>query len=99
MEKYVVENGIKYELCGDIYYPMLELNEQTDYQIGKYGCLHLDYIKKHRKGRYNMLLIEARLNAYLHEIDVQAHSMFDAMILQTCTRTRHRRRIKGYGYA
>ena len=80
MEKYVIENGIKYELCGDIYYPMLELDEQTDYQIGKYGCLHLDYIKQHRKGRYNMLLIEARLNTYLHEIDVQAHSMLDNII-------------------
>ena len=80
MEKYVIENGIKYELCGDIYYPMLELNEQTDYQIGKYGCLHLDYIKQHRKGRYNMLLIEARLNTYLHEIDVQAHSMLDEIV-------------------
>ena len=80
MEKYVIENGIKYELCGDIYYPMLELDEQTDYQIGKYGCLHLDYIKQHRKGRYNMLLIEARLNAYLHVIDVQAHTMLDDII-------------------
>ena len=80
MEKYVIENGIKYELCGDIYYPMLELDEQTDYQIGKYGCLHLDYIKQHRKGRYNMLLIEARLNTYLHEIDVQAHTMLDDII-------------------
>ena len=80
MEKYVIENGIKYELCGDIYYPMLELDEQTDYQIGKYGCLHLDYIKQHRKERYNMLLIEARLNTYLHEIDVQAHSMLDEIV-------------------
>ena len=80
MEKYVIENGNKYELCGDIYYPMLELNEQTDYQIGKYGCLHLDYIKQHRMGRYNMLLIEARLNAYLHVIDVQAHTMLDDII-------------------
>ena len=80
MEKYVIENGIKYELCGDIYYPMLELDEQTDYQIGKYGCLHLDYIKQHRKGRYNMLLIEARLNTYLHEIDVQTHSILADII-------------------
>jgi hypothetical protein len=80
MEKYVIENGIKYELCGDIYYPMLELNEQTDYQIGKYGCLHLDYIKQHCKGRYNTLLVEARLNIYLHEIDVQAHTMLDDII-------------------
>ena len=80
MEKYIIENGIKYELCGDIYYPMLKLDEQTDYQIGKYGCLHLDYIKQHCKGRYTTLLVEARLNAYLHVIDVQAHSMLDDIV-------------------
>ena len=51
MEKYIIENGIKYELCGDVYYPMFKLNEQTNYKIGKYGYLHLDYIKQHCKGR------------------------------------------------
>ena len=80
MKKYIIENGTKYELYGDMYYPMLKLDEQTNYQIGKYGCLHLDYIKQHCKGRYNTLLIEARLNTYLHEIDVQAHSMLDDII-------------------
>ena len=80
MEKYIIENGIKYELCGDMYYPMLKLDEQTDYQIGKYGCLHLDYIKQHCKGRYTTLLVEARLNTYLHEIDVQAASMIEAIV-------------------
>ena len=80
MEKYIIENGIKYELCGDIYYPTLKLDEQTNYQIGKYGCLRLDYIKQHCKGRYNTLLVEARLNTYLYEIDVQAHSMLDDII-------------------
>ena len=80
MEKYIIENGIKYELRRDIYFPMLKLDEQTDYQIGKYGCLHLDYIKQHRKGRYNTLLVEARLNIYLHEIDIQAHLMLDDII-------------------
>ena len=80
MKKYIIENGIKYELCGDIYYPMLKLDEQTDYQIGKYGYLHLDYIKQHHKCRYNTLLVEARLNTYLHEIDVQAHLMLDDII-------------------
>ena len=80
MKKYIIENGIKYELCGDIYYPMLKLDEQTDYQIGKYGCLHLDYIKQHCKGRYNTLLVEARLNTYLHEIDVQSASMIEAIV-------------------
>ena len=80
MEKYIIENGIKYELCGDLQSPMLKLDEQTNYQIGKYGCLHLDYIKQHCKGRYNTLLVEAKLNTYLHEIDVQAHSTLDDII-------------------
>ena len=80
MEKYIIENGIKYELCGDIYYPMLKLDEQTNYQICKYGCLHFDYIKQHCKGRYTTLLVEARLNSYLHEIDVQAASMIEAIV-------------------
>ena len=80
MEKYIIENGIKYELRGEQYYPMFKLDEQTNYQIGKYGCLHLDYIKQHRKGRYTTLLVEARLNSYLHEIDIQAHSMLDGII-------------------
>ena len=81
MEKYIIENGIKYTLCGDVYYPMLKLDEQTNYQIGKYGCLHLDYIKQHCKGRYTTLLVEARLNSYLHKIDVQAHLMLDDIIV------------------
>ena len=80
MEKYIIETGIKYELCGDVYLPMLKLDEQTNYQIGKYGCLHLDYIKQHCKGRYTTLLVEAKLNTYLYEIDVQAHSMLDDII-------------------
>ena len=81
MKKYIIENGIKYELRGEQYYPMLKLDEQTNYQIGKYGCLHLDYIKQHRKVIYNTLLMEARLNSYLHEIEVQAHSMLTDIII------------------
>ncbi|MBQ9802510.1 MAG: TnpV protein, partial [Clostridia bacterium] len=30
--------------------PDITLPEQTDYQIGKYGRMHLDYIKNHRRG-------------------------------------------------
>ena len=52
--------------------PNVNLPEQTDYQIGKYGRMHLDYIKQHRRGRYTTLLTEGRLNARLHEIDLEA---------------------------
>ena len=73
-----------YEECGGTYreengyfIPNLTLPEQINYKIGKYGQMHLEYIEHHRKCRYNTLLIEARLNTYLHEIDVQAYSMLD----------------------
>ena len=60
--------------------PELELPEQTDYQIGKYGRIHLDYIKQHRRGRYTTLLTEGKLNDRLHEIDLEANEMLETII-------------------
>ena len=82
MEKYITKNGIKYELRGEQYYPMLEISEQTTYEIGKYGHLHLEFIKKHRRGIYTTLLTENRLNEHLHSIDEQALEQMDLHIAQ-----------------
>ena len=80
MEKYITQNGIKYELRGEQYYPMLEISKQNEHHIGKYGQLHLAYIKQHKRGTYTTLLTEGRLNAHLHEIDVQANEMVEAIV-------------------
>ena len=61
--------------------PDITLPEHTDYQIGKYGWMHLDYIKQHRRGRYTTLLTEGKLNFHLHEIDVQANEMLESIII------------------
>ena len=60
--------------------PNVTLPEQTDYQIGKYGRMHLDHIKQHRRGRYTTLLTEGRLNARLYEIDFEANKMLETII-------------------
>ena len=60
--------------------PDIALPEQTDHQIGKYGRMYLDYIKQHRRGRYTTLLTEGKLNARLHEIDVEANEMLESII-------------------
>ena len=60
--------------------PNVTLPEQTDYQIGKYGRMHLDYIKQHRRGRYTTLLTEDKLNTRLHEIDLEANEMLETII-------------------
>ena len=76
-----------YENLGGTYHkenghliPNVTLPEQTDYQIGKYGRMHLDYIKQHRRGRYTTLLTEGNLNSHLHEIDAQANEMLETII-------------------
>ena len=81
MEKYITQNGIKYELRGEQYYPILTIAEEKEHKIGKYGLLHRDYIKKHRRGTYTTLLTDGRLNSYLHEIDVQANEMVEAIVV------------------
>ena len=69
---YTERNGIRY--------PNLALPEQTNYPLGKYANLRLDFMKMHRRGIYTTLLTEGRLNEYLHNIDIQAHELLDAII-------------------
>ena len=76
-----------YENLGGTYHeenghliPNVTLPEQSDYQIGKYGRMHLDYIKNHRRGRYTTLLTEGKLNARLHEIDLEANEVLETII-------------------
>ena len=67
--------------------PNVTLPEQTDYQIGKYGRMHLNYIKQHRRGRYTTLLTEGKLNARLHEIDLEANEMLETIIPHLATKS------------
>ncbi len=60
--------------------PDVELPEQK--HIGKCGRMHLDYLKKHRRGRYSALLGEGRLNAYLADVDEQANEMLTSLTVE-----------------
>ena len=85
-----MENVMKqtiYEQLGGTYreekgnlVPDVELPEQKS--IGKYGKMHLDYLKQHRRGRYSALLGEGRLNAYLTSVDEQAHEMLNSLTVE-----------------
>ena len=86
MKDRMIQNGIEYERRGEQYYPLLDLGEQTSYEIGKYGKLHLEFMKLHRRGTYTTLLTENRLNEHLHNIDWQAHEQIDFHIAQMAKR-------------
>ena len=69
---YRTENGMRL--------PNLELPEQADHPIGKYGQMRLKFMKEHRKGTYTTILTEGRLNQYLHEIDETAEEQISQSI-------------------
>jgi len=55
-----------------IMYPDLALSEQSNYPIGKYGRMRLDYLKKHRRGTYTTLLTSCTLNQHLYDTEQEA---------------------------
>lgn len=81
MENYIVEeNGIGYMLREDgLYYPDLKLSEETKYEIGKYGMIRKDYLKKHQYVKYVKLLLNGKLNEHLHEVDEACYRRMDIL--------------------
>ena len=78
MKKYIKQNGIAYELRGEQYYPLLELPEQKE--IGKWGLLHLGWLKRFRIARYNELLMSGQLNEYLYNVNEEAQERYESLI-------------------
>ena len=96
MKVRMIQNGIEYERRGEQYYPLFDFGDQTSYEIGKYGKLHLAFIKQHRRGMYTTLLTENRLNEHLHGIDEQAHEQIDLHIAQTAERMGVTEKLKAF---
>lgn len=62
--------NISYTKKGDYLLPNLILKDKEQYNIGKYGLLRLQYIKRYKLGLYFDLLVNDTLNKYLHDIDI-----------------------------
>ena len=61
--------NISYTKQGDYLLPNLKLEDKERFNIGKYGLLRFNYIKKYKLGLYFDLLINDKLNEYLRNID------------------------------
>ena len=83
MEKRIYDktNGLNYTLQGDYYFPELIIKkEETTY--GKYGILRKNYLKEHKSGMYSCLLLTARLDSYLADLNEQAQERFELIETQ-----------------
>ena len=71
------QTGGSYTQVGDYQIPDLILPENEEsFVISVCGKHHLRYIQQHQKVRYSHLLTTGRLNAYLHEVDERAETIF-----------------------
>lgn len=59
--------------------PDVELPEQKE--IGKWGLLHLGWLKRFRIARYNELLISGELNEYLYNVNEEAQERIESLIV------------------
>lgn len=62
--------GIEYKLVGDYYLPNISIPKSRRIgNIGKYGRLKLDYIKKYKIPEYTEMLLNNELKSYLLDIE------------------------------
>ena len=77
----VQEHGIRYQLEGERYLPILELPEENR-PIGRWGRLHKAYLKHHRPILYQSLLLSGKLYTVLADLNEQAAERCSRIIRQ-----------------
>ena len=77
----IQEHGIRYQLKGDYYLPLLGLPEENR-PIGRWGRLHKAYLKNHRPVLYQSLLLSGKLYTVLADLNEQATERCNLIIRQ-----------------
>lgn len=75
--------GIEYTLQGDYYMPNITIPKARRIgNIGKYGRLKLDYVKKYQIPEYTEMLLDNELKSYLLGIEDECREKFEFLIKQ-----------------
>lgn len=81
MKERITKNGIDYVLVGDYYIPDLKLPKE-DRPVGKYGCMHREYLRENNPALFNDLVLSCQLWTYLADINEQAQERLQVIIRQ-----------------
>lgn len=77
------KTGIEYIKHGDYYLPNLILPKpRRTGNIGKYGRLKLNYMKKYNIPEYTEMLLNNELNSYLLDIEDECKSKIESLVKQ-----------------
>ena len=75
-------NGLDYVLAGDYYIPAIELPEDDDRPIGKWGRMHRVYLEETNLLLLNHLILTGRLHTYLADLNEQAQNRYRRIVRQ-----------------
>ena len=73
---------LEYEQNGDYMVPMLQMNEQPEGTVTKYGLMRQQYLKEHRNAIYTVYLLKGTLKEYLLTIQEQAEERMEVLTAQ-----------------
>ena len=73
---------IKYHTENDYLLPNIAVqnSKYDNYQIGKYGYLRLEYLKKYKRGYYTDLMLDGTLPIHIVDIDKEANKQVNNII-------------------
>jgi len=77
-----LKEKIKYHRENDYLLPNIAIRNSnfTNYQIGKYGYLRLEYLKKYKKGYYTELMLDGTLLMHIVDIDKETNKQVKNII-------------------
>ena len=75
-------NGLDYIFAGDYYIPTIELPENDDRPIGKWGRMHRTYLEETNQPLLNHLILTGKLYTYLADLNEQAQERCQLIIRQ-----------------
>ena len=74
--------NLTYEKNGDYLIPMLQMDEQPEGTLTKYGLMRKNYLQEHKKGVYTGLLLKGKLKEHLLTIQEQAEQRMELLTAQ-----------------
>lgn len=82
MKSYFEEQGGSYSQVGDYQIPNLVMDDQPKGEIGIWGCRRKRFLKEHRKGTYNAMLMQGTLAQHLIETNEAALDLIESLVKQ-----------------
>ena len=86
MKSIFEQMGGTYRRVGDYFIPDLVLDDEPEYQIGKYGRMRERYLKEHRRTAYAELKLSGKLDEHLAEIDQTCNERMERIVKQMAER-------------